>query len=354
MYESVTYEVILQRMLARIPDTFDKREGSIIYDALAPAAAELAQMYIELDVTRGMTFVDTATGEYLDELVGEFGLTRIPATKAIVKGSFNIDVSVGDRFSGDKLNYIVTEKVSTGVFYLECETAGTVGNGYTGRLIPISYIAGLTSAAITEISVPARDIETDEELRARYFDTIGGGASDGNKAQYEKWAREYDGIGRFKVFQLWDGANTVKVSILDEDNEAASGTLVTAFQNYLDPSSEGLGNGEAPIGAIVTVSTATTKSISINLKVTLASGYTTATEIVEALEAFFHDISYVKTVVNYFSVVAAVMSCESVAAISVCTVNSGTSDINLGDEEIPVLTSWHIEDANGNVLSEEA
>ena len=30
MYEDTTYEVILDRMLARVPDRFDKREGSVI------------------------------------------------------------------------------------------------------------------------------------------------------------------------------------------------------------------------------------------------------------------------------------------------------------------------------------
>lgn len=43
MYENVTYEDILQRMLDRVPDSMDKREGSIIYDALAPAAVEYIQ-----------------------------------------------------------------------------------------------------------------------------------------------------------------------------------------------------------------------------------------------------------------------------------------------------------------------
>ena len=51
MYENVTYEDILQRMLDRVPDSMDKREGSIIYDALAPAAVELQLMYIQDLVT---------------------------------------------------------------------------------------------------------------------------------------------------------------------------------------------------------------------------------------------------------------------------------------------------------------
>ena len=42
MYEDMTYEHILQGMLNRVPDDIDKREGSVIYDALAPAAYFLA------------------------------------------------------------------------------------------------------------------------------------------------------------------------------------------------------------------------------------------------------------------------------------------------------------------------
>jgi len=48
MYDNINYDLILNRMLDRVPSSFDKREGSIIYDALAPAAMELMGMYIEL------------------------------------------------------------------------------------------------------------------------------------------------------------------------------------------------------------------------------------------------------------------------------------------------------------------
>ena len=41
MYENVTYEVILQRMLECVPDQFDKREGSVIWDTHSPTAIEL-------------------------------------------------------------------------------------------------------------------------------------------------------------------------------------------------------------------------------------------------------------------------------------------------------------------------
>ena len=49
MYEKMTYESILQKMLNMVSDDVDKREGSIIYDALAPAAYFLADQFFQLD-----------------------------------------------------------------------------------------------------------------------------------------------------------------------------------------------------------------------------------------------------------------------------------------------------------------
>ena len=48
MYENMTFENVMDRCLARVSASVDKREGSIVYDAIAPAAAELAILYIEL------------------------------------------------------------------------------------------------------------------------------------------------------------------------------------------------------------------------------------------------------------------------------------------------------------------
>ena len=38
MYENITYDVILNRMLARVSDRMDKREGSVIWYTHSPAA----------------------------------------------------------------------------------------------------------------------------------------------------------------------------------------------------------------------------------------------------------------------------------------------------------------------------
>ena len=86
--EYFEYETLLNRMLDKIPDTEDKREGSIIYDALAPAAAEMAQMYLVLKNNIDLVFVDTAVEEYLDKLSKQVGLTRKEATTCSKQGNF--------------------------------------------------------------------------------------------------------------------------------------------------------------------------------------------------------------------------------------------------------------------------
>ena len=58
-----TYEEILRGMLDRAPEDIDKREGSVIYDALAPTAYFLAQQDFQLEHFPDLVFLDTAVGD---------------------------------------------------------------------------------------------------------------------------------------------------------------------------------------------------------------------------------------------------------------------------------------------------
>lgn len=222
MFEEMTYENILERTLKRVSNDLDKRQGSIIYDAVAPACAEIAQMYIELDHILKLTFVETSYGEFLDKRVYEMGLSRRKATKSqrIAKFHGNNDkafnISIGDRFSIENLNYKAIEKVTDGVFVLECEKPGIEGNQLFGDLIPIENINGLSKAEMignNSIKIPGENEESDKALLERYRKYITNRPQDGNTAQYENWCDNENGIGSYKVFPLWNGANTVKISM---------------------------------------------------------------------------------------------------------------------------------------------
>ena len=103
--------------------------------------------------------------------------------------------------------------------------------------------------------------------------------------------------------------------------------------------SEGMGNGVAPIGAFVTVSTAREIPISVSATVSFKSGYSDTEAITKALENYFSEIAYQKSTIAYMSVGAVILNVEGVDFVNDLKINGGTADIRLGDEEIPVVGS---------------
>lgn len=63
-FESRDYEYWLEEIMSKIPENIDKREGSIIFDAVAPAAMVIAQQSLTMAMMVRETYVQTATGEF--------------------------------------------------------------------------------------------------------------------------------------------------------------------------------------------------------------------------------------------------------------------------------------------------
>ncbi len=241
MYEMQTDQTILRRMLDTVPNDVDKREGSVIYDALAPAAIELAQMYAELDTNVQLSFGETASGDFLEKRAAEFGVDRRDASFARRRGLFYdrsddpFDVPLGSRFAISDVSYTVTAQEHPGRFVLTCETAGAVGNRHFGALLPIDYIDGLAGAELTDVLIPGEDEESDDSLRARYLAKTRSPSAGGNKADYVNWTLEVAGVGGVSVVPVRDGPGTVSVAIIDSAGNPASQALVDAVQTYIAP-----------------------------------------------------------------------------------------------------------------------
>ena len=66
------------------------------------------------------------------------------ATKATLKGKFNMEIPIGSRFNLNELNYVATAFIESadGYFYyqMECETEGTNGNKFLESLAPLSTL----------------------------------------------------------------------------------------------------------------------------------------------------------------------------------------------------------------------
>ena len=354
-YESQTYETVLLRMMNRIIERYpnlDDREGSMLFNAMASAAMELAIAYVELDNIRNESFVNTASREYIYIACEQMGIdtTQFEATAGVFKGEFNVEVETGSRWSCDLHNFVVKEPigVNSNNYYeykLICETLGSSANNTRGSLSPITNApSGLNHASLTDCLIEGENEKTNDEIREVYYNYINSNAEDGNVAQYERWCDEYGGICNYKIVPLWNGANTVKVSILSASNRAATPELISEVQNYFDPDVTGMGNGVAPIGAFVTVDTASEQSIDVSATIIMKNGYNDTTGIDDALTSYFSEIAYKKSQVAYMNVGAIILGVEGVESISNLLVNNTTSDINLTTYQIPVLgtTNWTV------------
>ena len=347
MYENMTYEIILERMLEKIPNTFDKREGSIIYDALAPAAIELQNMYIELDNILDESFADTASLPYLIRRAAEKGINQIPATSAVLKvvsRPSSVEISIGSRFSLNDLNYIIIEKITNGEYKVQCETLGVVGNSYFGNLIPIDYIQGLETIEITEVLIPGEDEEDVEELRKRYLNSMISSAYGGNVADYKEKVSLLEGVGGLKVYPVWNGGGTVKIVFINSSFGVPSEELITNIQEKVDPSvNSGMGYGIAPIGHVVTVEGVTEVEVKIVTQISYIDGWswqTCASQIKETIDDYFLELSKSwdsneQLVVRISQLESRILNCTGVSDISGTTLNGSASNLVLGENEIP-------------------
>lgn len=372
--QKYTYDYILTEALSKVPDNVDKREGSIIRDALSPCCYEAAKHILYLADIIEQTYIETANGLWLDGRVIEGGVTRDPATYAKKLGVFKTQldepcqISIGQSFStvGDTiLNYTAVQvyvnedgDVVPGSYIMQCNTVGSVGNSYIGRIVPNDYIEKLASAEITTLLYPGEEEESDDSLRERFLANLMKTAFGGNIAQYRQWAKEIPGIGGVQVYSVWAGGGTVKLSIIDTDYNSCSSEFCQTILEKFDPENSGgetgLGLGIAPIGHKVTVSTPLPRTINVSGKITLLPGYKLETllpQIKLALEEYLLSLRQAwenSDDENNYSVIVylgrinfAILNVKGVSSAYELQLNGTDTDIRLTEtsslQEIPVL-----------------
>lgn len=281
-FQSKDYDYYLRKMLDAVPDNVDKREGSIIYDALAPAALVMGQQSLDMANVIKETYIKTASGEFLDYRAIEHGTSRYPATQTEAKAKVLNDkkepldnVQIGDKFAsiGDSpIFYAVTKINSDLTIELTAETAGSSANSYIGQILPVTPNDLLSWAEITEITAPARDVESDDHLRARLLSSQSWNAYGGNVADYLDMTSKIDEVGAAQIYPTWNGGGTVKVVILNNDLMPASASLVQKVKNTLDPEDkQAEGYGLAPIDHAVTVTAPEILKVDVSIQLQLTN-----------------------------------------------------------------------------------
>lgn len=400
MFEQYDFDTILDRMMSNVSDSLDKREGSVIYDALAPVALELANFYSALDMVMDEVFADTASYYYLVKRAAERGIFPKEETAAICKMEVQpIDVKImsGDRFNLNDLNYTVISAIedAPGCYQLICETSGIVGNQQLGTLLPIeteNELNNMEYAAITEVLIPGEDEEDVETFRERYFASFHNQAYSGNKADYIEKVNSIQGVGGCKAMRAWMGGykpstmiptdtvktwftslkesdlppevyawlciiyhtateklltvgGTVKVYIISSEFKAPSNTLVKKVQDTLDPTiSAGEGDGVAPIGHVVNVISVKEYKVDIGLNIEYRSGYTFSVlkkSIEEAIENYFDKLrqSWATSdsiIVRISQIEYRLLELDGISDLKNTTLNGIEENITISMDSIPV------------------
>lgn len=346
-----SFNDILERLKGAIITKESLIEGTFTATNLRAVAQEFNLAYAHMDYIQGNYALSSAQGAFLDARAMDYGIDRRGATAATgevtVYGKDGVQVASGSIFAGLSQRYVA---VSSGVISggearvkVKAVEPGVAGNAPIGSVSHMENAPeGVTAVSNTAEILGGSDLESDEMLRARIFEKIRKPATSGNVYHYEQWATSVPGVGRVKVFPLWKGPGTVKASILGADGHKATEELIDRVQRYIDPTG-GRGEGQAPVGAIVTVATATEVPLNISAEVEYSGGGSEETarkEVLKALKDYLINTAYDgKTKrISPAQVGYVMMGTFGVVNYHDLKLNgSASSDVVIGDEDVATL-----------------
>ena len=349
-------ETIHKRMMENLPPDIDDMENGFPWDFTKPTALEKAEMLeFHLVETLKIMFPMWAYDEWLDYHAKGRGITRKPANLAsgelLITGVPGTTIPAGFRFAAPAtadspaIEYETTEKYTIGedgtvrvqVTAVEPGIKGNVpANTVTLMMTPIKGITSITNeASITG----GTEVESDDELRNRIMeiDAASEASFVGSDGDYKRWAEEVPGVGTALVMPEWAGPGTVKVVVIDANGQPANQAIITAVYNNIMSPDDRL-QRKAPIGATVTVEAPTAKEINYSFTLELKAGENQET-VLERFKAQLRTY-YVEAkkegVVRYNRVISILTNTEGVKDFTGLTMNGGTVNIVLEEDEYPV------------------
>lgn len=364
LYDDRTYENLMTEMRNDLSDDVDQQEGSLIDLSLGKQATRLEEAYENLDYVYENMFVDTQDREHLIESGAEAGLPIREGTQAVVYATVNCELEVGTEITAidSEYNYEVTEYVGridhdtvdddgedvTLSYYqyeLTAEDVGVEPGSYTGDIEPIEFVDDFEEGWITGLKTAGTNEEDTEDYRERRLQWFQTKPCAGNRAYYKETVHTLDNVGAVKMKRRQAGSSYVDLYILDADYNPASGTIVAAVKDAVDPSAySGEGYGLAPIGHSVSVAAASTKTINVAMTLTLETGlvYADVKDAVEAacaaylkeLRQEWEDESSLIVRLSGFD--TKILAIEGVHDVAV-TLNGSAANVSLTEFEVPIL-----------------
>lgn len=351
-YLDRTDEDIKNEMLNSTDDKVSKIAGTFLNDSFGASAIKLAEVYMELDYLNQKRDINNLTGTELDMYIEQKAGKQVVRRKATyakgyieVTGDNGTVIKEGSILSINDINYKTLEDgtIAEGLVVVEIESlvSGNIGNASVDNsVIFINSINGINSVKLKTDVTGGYEEESDESLIKRYLDYIQKPPTSGNIYHYIHWAKQIEGVGDVKVVPLWNGKNTVKIIITDNNMETASEDLIKKVQEHIDPNSSGLGEGEAPIGAHCTVVSATSKDITVSVTLELDIGYNledVEEEVFNNINDYLRKLNFSDSEVSYAKVGAAILFTQGIKDYKELKLNNSKENIDLTDEETAVL-----------------
>lgn len=339
LFDGLTPETILERILGRMDTEFQTREGSYAYDQAAPISFEIWRVLMTLDELIEAFYVNPNSGIYLDAHAKLFAMARREGTRAAAKitlfGRGGLTVPAGTAFYAGQLEYRLTDNVTiagdVGVGYLRAVEVGQRYNVPAGSIDQIlRTIAGLERFEAEEAQ-GGTDPEADEALYERLDEKRKRPPTSGNEAHYREWALSVDGVGAVRVTPLWKGPGTVLVLIAGYDRHPVDQVVVDACKAYIET--------QRPVGADVTVASAQPVAVNVSARVILEAGASLA-EVERAfaakLDAYLAKLAFAEFVVYLHQVGALLMSVPGVLDYRQLTINGERRNLDLDSDGVPV------------------
>ncbi len=372
--DDMDVDVIHQRMLNDLPLNIDKTKGGFAYDMTRPSAMEKSYAMEALNLVAQWIFPETsqASDIIMDRHAARAGLTRHPAVPATgtlhIVGTEAVLIPKGFVFCTPATaltsnvnyeavdDYVLEYDEDTDKYIADvgvrCLEAGENGNAPSDSItLMANPVDGIESITNPLAFSDGAEQETNEALyeRIREHDLTQTVSHIGNDADYKRWAMEIDGVGSASVIREWAGAGTgtVKVIILNANGGQATSTLINQVYNYIMGTDENPDTRKAPIGAILTVTTATPMTLNFKSEVELDQDYTLDTvtaEFKRLLNEYF-TVAKEEGEIKYTRVARCLSETPGVLDYHNLFINNARNNVTVGTEDLPAITSLTLTEA---------
>lgn len=359
--ENKSIDEIHQKMLEQLPEDIDKSEGGHPWNLTRPTAYVAAYMaeFVVLEAIR--LIFPKYSEDYADTMVDHAetrGLERKSATYATgtitITGDENTEIPAGSSFSTASINgepaieFITTEdavisstgSIDVGIMAVE---SGSKGNVPANTIIlKANRITGIREVTNSFDTTGGTEEESIESLQSRImdYDAAQGVSFVGSEADYKRWTLEVDGTGNAVIIPAQDDTGLIQIVLTDANGNPANEELREAVYNHImrpDAPKERL----APInGGNIEVIAPVTVTITINVTIETNGVVLESTikkNMLNAISNYLIEATQ-DGEVRYTKIGSIISKTEGVEDYTSFTLNDGTANISLTNQQLPVIT----------------